>query len=110
MENQLSLQVNIIIVSFCTTAFCQLGKSSIAHVVAVRIFEWHHRPHAGYVMIRQSAHIGVQRIVQIKANKLCIDVEINIFVDLRVDFSCKVITFQVVITITQITVLVQIVS
>ena len=73
---------------FGTSTVSQLIEFSISHIITVRIFKRHHRPHTCNVMIKKSTFLKIYWIVKIKTNKFGINVEIYIFVDLGIDFCC----------------------
>ena len=110
VEYHLSLQIDVIVVCFGTTAVSQLCQLSVAHIVSVRIFKWHCRPHTGNVMIQQAAFFQINWVVKVVADEFCAQVEINIFINFCVDFCTQIVTFHVIITVAQVTVLVQITS
>ena len=108
VNHQLSLKVNIVIVCFGTSAVSQLAEFTIPHIIAVRVFKRHHRPHAGNIMIKESTFFKVNRIVKIKTNEFGVYVEVYVFINLRIYFCCCIIAFVIIVTVTEVTVLIQV--
>lgn len=93
-----------------TAAVGELCQFSVAHIMSVGVLERHHRPHAGNVVIQQTSFFQVDRIVEVGADEFGTQVKLYDAVDFGIDLRTQVIALQVIVSVAQVSVLVEVAS